>query len=136
MVTVNQIVKKHPRPRKIKWVSTVKLQKNPFRQGIVTLVFIGSPKKPNSGKRKLCKVMLTTRKRAIVTIPDGGQHGGPPLQKYNRVLVRGGRCRDVPGVHYKIVRTTRGRMNDTMGGSVKRRQRRSKFGVGKAGRRW
>jgi len=92
-------------------------------------VYNDSPKKPNSGKRKLAKVILNTGKRAIVTVPDGLQHGGQQLQKFNKVLIRGGRCRDMPGAHYKILRTTRGRSGDTMGGSLRRRQRRSKFGV-------
>ena len=124
MATVNQIVR-FKKIQKVKWNSARKLQGCPFKQGIVTVVYMGSPKNPNSGKRKLAKVALSTRKRAIVTIPDGGH----TLQKYNRVLIRGGRARDVPGSHYKILRTSKGRTNDTMPGSLKRRQKRSKFGV-------
>lgn len=116
---------KHKKSQKIKWNSASKLNGNPFKQGIVSIVYPGSPKKPNSGKRKLCKVVLTTRRKAIVTIPDGGHM----LQKYNRVLIRGGRARDMPGAHYKIMRSTKGRMNDTMTGSPRRRQKRSKFGT-------
>jgi small subunit ribosomal protein S12 len=124
MATINQVAR-FGRCQKVKWSSVVKLEKCPFKQGIVSVVYIGSPKKPNSGKRKLAKVVLSTGRRAIVTIPDGGQ----TLQKYNRVLIRGGRARDVPGSHYKILRTMKGRINDTMGGSVHRKQRRSKFGT-------
>ena len=128
MTTFNQRAKLGGK-RKEHWRSSVKLRQNPFRRGIVTIVFTGSPKKPNSGKRKLAKVRLNTGKNAIVTIPDGLQHGGAPVQRYNKVLLRGGRCRDMPGAHYKILRTTRGRIKDTIGGSVKRKQKRSKFGV-------
>jgi len=124
MATVNQIIRIQ-KVQKIKWNSASKLEKCPFKQGIVTIVYMGSPKKPNSGKRKLAKVALSTKRRAIVTITDGGQ----TLQKYNRVLIRGGRARDVPGAHYKILRTSKGRSNDTMAGSLHRRQKRSKFGV-------
>jgi len=127
MSTLLQVLK-YGRPQKVKWSSSVKLKQAPLKQGIVAVVYVGSPKKPNSGKRKLAKVVLGTCKRAIVTIPDG-LAGGNNLQKYNRVLIRGGRTRDMPGAHYKILRTTRGRINDTMGGSLRRRQKRSKFGT-------
>jgi len=128
MATLNQRVKVG-KERKEHWKSNVKLRKCPLRRGIVTMVFVGSPKKPNSGKRKLAKVVLNTGKKAIVTIPDGYQHGGQALQKYNKVLIRGGRCRDMPGAHYKILRTMGDRRNDTMGGALKRKQKRSKYGV-------
>src|ERR1700733_11830473 len=124
MGTINQTVNR-VKKQKVKWNSASKLQGHPFKQGIVSVVYVGSPKKPNSGKRKLAKVVLSTRKKAIVTIPDGGHS----LQKYNRVLIRGGRARDVPGSHYKILRSTRGRMGDTMLGSLRRKQKRSKFGT-------
>jgi small subunit ribosomal protein S12 len=124
MGTINQTVNR-VKKQKVKWNSASKLKGNPFKQGIVSVVYVGSPKKPNSGKRKLAKVVLSTRKKAIVTIPDGGHM----LQKYNRVLIRGGRARDVPGSHYKILRSTRGRTGDTMVGSPNRRQKRSKFGT-------
>ena len=129
MSTISQVLR-FGRIQKTKWKSTVKLKGNPFRHGVVAVVYNDSPKKPNSGKRKLAKVLLSTGKRAIVTIPDG-LVGGNNLQKYNRVLVRGGRTRDMPGAHYKIVRTSKGRINDTMGGSLHRRQKRSKYGTAK-----
>jgi|SRR6185437_10585851 len=124
MATLNYRAK-HKKLQKIKWNSASKLEGHPFKQGIVSVVYNDSPKKPNSGKRKLAKVVLSTRRKAIVTIPDGGHS----LQKYNRVLIRGGRARDMPGAHYKIVRSTKGRINDTMQGSPRRRQKRSKFGT-------
>jgi len=80
MASINKLIKEG-KLQKVKWNSTRKLQGNPFKQGIVSIVYVGSPKKPNSGKRKLAKVVLSTRKKAIVTIPDGGH----VLQKYNRV---------------------------------------------------
>lgn len=128
MATTNQVTRLK-KLQKVKWSPSKKLKKCPFRRGVVSVVYNGSPKKPNSGKRKLAKVTLSTGVRAIVAIPDGMQHGGTQLQKYNRVLIRGGRCQDMPGCHYKILRTSMGRIGDTMTGSVLRRQRRSKFGV-------
>jgi small subunit ribosomal protein S12 len=128
MGTINQLTHTIKLQKK-KWTPSKKLKKCPLKRGIVYVVYTGSPKKPNSGKRKLAKVVLTTGKRAIVAIPDGMQHGGATLQKFSRVLIRGGRCQDMPGCHYKILRTSMGRISDTMCGSVLRRQRRSKFGV-------
>jgi small subunit ribosomal protein S12 len=128
MATTNQIIRSK-KLQKVKWTSSKKLKKCPLKKATVTIVYVGSPKKPNSGKRKLAKVVLSTGIRAIVAIPDGLQHGGNPLQKFNKVLIRGGRCQDMPGCHYKILRTSMGRIGETMTGSVLRRQRRSKFGV-------
>jgi small subunit ribosomal protein S12 len=128
MATANQVIHTTKLQKK-KWTPSKKLLKCPHRKATVTVVYTGSPKKPNSGKRKLAKVTLTTGKRAIVAIPDGMQHGGNPLVRYNKVLIRGGRCQDMPGCHYKILRTSMGRTGETMTGSVFRRQRRSKFGV-------
>lgn len=130
MATTNQTVK-IKKLQKVKWSSSKKLNNCPLRQGIATIIYNDSPKKPNSGKRKLAKVVLSNGIRAIVAIPDGWQNGGEKLQKYNRVFIRGGRCQDMPGCHYKIVRSSMGRSNDTMKGSVLRKQRRSKFGVPK-----
>jgi len=126
MSTINQIAK-NKRLQKIKWKSNVKLDHCPLKLGIVSVVYTDSPKKPNSGKRKLAKVLLSNNRRAIVTIPDG-QAGGVTLQKYSRVLIRGGRTQDMPGAHYKIIRTSKGRIGQTMAGSINRVQKRSKYG--------
>ena len=128
MATTNQVVH-NKKKRKVKWTPSKKLEKCPMKRGFVTVVYVDSPKKPNSGKRKLAKVVLSNGIKAIVAIPDGLQHGGNPLQKFGKVLIRGGRCQDMPGCHYKIIRTSMGRIGETMTGSVFRRQRRSKFGV-------
>jgi len=128
MSSLNYLIK-HKKIQKECWSPSVKLRKCPFKQALVFLVFVGSPKKPHSGKRKLAKVIFGSQKKAIVTIPDGNQMGGVTLQKYNKVLIRGGRACDVPGAHYKILKTSKGRINDTMASSVNRKQRRSKFGT-------
>jgi small subunit ribosomal protein S12 len=131
MTTINQLAtKKSKRLHKIKWTPSKKLLKCPFKKGTVYIIYNGSPKKPNSGKRKLAKVVLSTGKKAMVTIPDGNK-GGQRLQKFDKVLIRGGRSQDMPGVHYKILRSNGKRRSDTMDGSIERRQRRSKFGTSK-----
>jgi len=59
-----------------------------------------SPKKPNSANRHIAKVTLTTRLRVTCRLPGKGYL----CSKFNRVLVRGGRANDLPGVSYSLVR--------------------------------
>uniref|UniRef100_UPI0030E0915A ribosomal protein S12 n=1 Tax=Myosurus apetalus TaxID=2071495 RepID=UPI0030E0915A len=81
-----------------------------------------TPKKPNSGLRKVARVRLTSGFEVTAYIP-GVAHN---LQEHSVVLVRGGRVKDLPGVRYHIVRGTL----DTV--AVKGRQQgRSKYGVKK-----
>ena len=56
-------------------------------------VRVETPRKPNSGLRKTARVLLSTGKVISVYIP-GGSHS---LSVHSAVLVRGGRCADVPG---------------------------------------
>lgn len=97
MATINQIIKK-PRKKPIKKSKSFNHQ--PFASGICLKVFIKKPKKPNSALRKVARVRLTTQKTINAHI--GGE--GHTLQQFGTVLVRGGRCRDLPGVKYKCVR--------------------------------
>ena len=53
-----------------------------------------TPKKPNSAKRKVARVKLSTGK----TIKAYIQGEGHNLQEHSVVLVRGGRAQDLPGV--------------------------------------
>jgi small subunit ribosomal protein S12 len=85
--------KKHPS-------RTPALQKRPQVKGIVTKVTTMSPKKPNSAVRHVAKVALTNGLRVTARIPGVGYI----CSKYNRVLVRGGRANDLPGVGYTIIR--------------------------------
>ena len=63
---------------------------------------------------------LVNQFEVIGYIPGEGHN----LQEHSVVLVRGGRVKDLPGVHYHIVRGTL----DTQG-VEKRRRSRSKYGV-------
>jgi small subunit ribosomal protein S12 len=80
------------------------------------------PKKPNSAIRKIAKVLLTNQKYATVYIPGQGHS----LQQHSLILVRGGRVKDLPGVHYKAIR---GRDDFVGKESFMRRQRRSKYSI-------
>jgi len=80
-----------------------------------------SPKKPNSARRKIARVFVIARRRAITVYIPGEGH---TLQSFSVVLFRGGRVQDLPGVNYKIVRG----VYDCQ--AVGKRVRgRSKFGV-------
>ena len=59
-----------------------------------------TPRKPNSAKRKVGKVLLSNRKRITVKIPGKGWRPA----KYATVLVRGKGHKDTPGVKYSLVR--------------------------------
>jgi small subunit ribosomal protein S12 len=59
-----------------------------------------SPKKPNSAVRHVAKVALSNQLRLTARIPGIGY----VCSKYNRVLVRGGRANDLPGVGYSLIR--------------------------------
>ena len=76
------------------------LAKCPQKKGVCSRVFITTPKKPNSAKRKVTKVLLSNGIKVIAYI-EGIGHS---LQKHGTVLVRGGRRRDLPGVRYRTIR--------------------------------
>jgi len=89
------------RPRRRKHHKTLArgLKGCPQRRGWVMRLMIHSPKKPNSAQRKVAFIRLSSRKRVIAAIP-GEQN---TLQQYARVLLRGGRRRDRPGVNHFII---------------------------------
>ena len=90
-------VKKGPSSR------TFKLRKKPQLSGVVKRMFIMSPKKPNSGKRRVAKVLIKHMvKRDRVTARIVGYDY--LLRKFAHVLVRGGRANDTPGVTYSCIR--------------------------------
>lgn len=59
-----------------------------------------SPKKPNSACRHVAKVRQYSKPRVTARIPGSGFG----VAKFNRVLVRGGRANDLPGVGYSLCR--------------------------------
>lgn len=58
------------------------------------------PKKPNSARRRIAKVKLTTDKNVTCRV----QGKNYLCSKYSKVLVNGGRANDLPGVGYTIIR--------------------------------
>ena len=59
-----------------------------------------TPKKPNSAIRHVAKVKLTNNKKITARMPGIGYL----CVRYNRVLARGGRANDLPGVRFTLVR--------------------------------
>lgn len=121
MTTYNQNLKhKHKRLRKHHKAKSVALKKCPQKKGLCMRIIKESPKKPNSANRSVAKIRLSTGKRIRAQIP-GEKHS---LIKFNRVLVRGGRARDLPGVRYRVIR---GKYDCSP--VVERRKGISKYGV-------
>ena len=88
------------RKRKQKRNRKKALQMCPQKFGVCTRVYTTTPKKPNSGIRKVAKIRLSNLKSIIAHIPGIGHN----LQEHSCVLVRGGRVRDIPGVQYRVIR--------------------------------
>lgn len=124
MATLRQLTNKGKgREKKIRGTSVLKLDKCPQKKGVIVEVRNSvSPKKPNSAKRKVAKVRLTsTNKLLIAAIPGIGHN----LQKFSVVMVRGGHARDIPGVRYKLIK---GKYDFSWKESITRAKTRSKYG--------
>lgn len=120
MPTFNQVIRGiRGRPRR--YNRSPKMEGCPQKMGICLKVGTTKPKKPNSAVRKIAKVHLPTGHNIRAVIPGAGFD----LMEHNTVLVRAGRVRDIPGVHYRLIRNK----YDLGPPLVVRHQRRSKFGV-------
>jgi small subunit ribosomal protein S12 len=99
MSTLRQLV-----TRNIKFSKRIRplvpaLKKCPQKRGVVQKLFIQTPKKPNSAKRKVAKVKLSTGRMISCYVPGIGHK----LTKHSVLLVRGGRAQDLIGVRYKPI---------------------------------
>ncbi len=99
MPTLSQLYK-YPRIEKKKLCKSPALRGNPQKKGTCIKVYETTPKKPNSARRKVAKVRLTSGRAIISYIPGEGH----ALQEHSVILVRGGRIQDIPGVRYHLVR--------------------------------
>ena len=91
--TLNQATRRKPK-KKARASKSPLLEGNTHKKGVVSQVFIAKPKKPNSAKRKVAKVKLSTGKTVQAYVPGEGHN----LQDHSVVLIRGGRAQDLPGV--------------------------------------
>jgi len=64
--------RKQTRSRKIIHYRSRPLQHRPQLKGQCIRVYTTKPKKPNSSQRKLAKVRLSTKRKALVCIPGQG----------------------------------------------------------------
>jgi len=103
MVTLNQLCRgRQIRLKKYHRCRTPALRKCPQRKGIVIGVSVVTPKKPNSAKRKIIKVRLSSGRKVRASYP-GEYDFKNGLKRFFKILVRGGRIRDVVGVKYKVI---------------------------------
>lgn len=79
-----------------------------------------TPKKPNSGLRKVAKVRLSNKQEITAYVPGIGHE----LAEHGIIMVRGGRVKDLVGIKYHIVR---GKYDAS--GVVGRKKGRSKYGT-------
>ena len=123
MTTINQLLG-GIRKRKKKKVKSPSLSACPQKRGVCLRLFVRTPKKPNSARRKVTKIRLSNKNKLIAYIP-GQVHR---LQEHSNVLIRGGRIPDLPGVKYRLIRN---KMDlDALVGRI---TSRSKYGTKKNG---
>lgn len=122
MSNINKLLRISQKRKAVKSVKykAPALEQCPQKKGVCTRVFITTPKKPNSAKRKVARVRLSNGIEVTAYIPGEGHK----LQEHSSVLVRGGRVKDLPGVKYHIVRGA-----EDLGGVENRRQGRSLYGT-------
>jgi small subunit ribosomal protein S12 len=72
----------------------------PQIKGVVIRVRITTPRKPNSARRPVVKVLLSNKKQRVAHIPGKGHN----LRKHSEVLISGVGARDLPGVHFSCIR--------------------------------
>ena len=136
MPTVSQLIRKKRRSKRRK-VKTAALRSSfnsltlrkvssvsPQKRGVVLQVKTTTPKRPNSALRKVARVRLSNREEVTVYIPGEGHN----IAEHGRVLIRGGRVKDLPGIKYHLIR---GKYD--AGGVVGRKTSRSKYGTKQEG---
>ena len=92
----------------------------PQVRGTVMRARIVTPRKPNSAKRPVAKVILVNKKRVTAHIPGIGH----TIRRYSKVMICGVGARDLPGVRYSLIR---GIMD--FHGLTKKKRRRSIYGA-------
>jgi small subunit ribosomal protein S12 len=97
-----------------------RLIKCPQLLTVVLRVCIVTPKKPNSARRPVVKVVLKSKKMALAHIKGIGHN----LKKHSETLINGRGCRDLPGVNYSCVRG-----KYSLLGVLNKTKRRSIYGI-------
>lgn len=76
------------------------LKGSPQRMGVVMRLRICTPRKPNSARRPVVKLFLSSKRKTIAHIPGSGHS----LKRYSKVMINGVGPKDLPGVHYTCIR--------------------------------
>lgn len=122
MITFSLV--KYPKKRASYKSKAPALQGCPQKRAVVIKSFETTPRKPNSAKRRVAKVVLSNQKRINVYLEGMGLN---KLQPHSVVLVRGRGPRDLPGVRYHAIRGVK----DFVALTASRTKGRSKYGVKK-----
>lgn len=122
MHTIHQCFGNDRRQKKLHNTNIYQLRLCPQRHGVVSKIRVVSPKKPNSARRKVARVKLSTGYTVTARIIGQGHN----LQAYSHVLVRGGRANDLPGVRYTLIK---GALDFNWEETFKRMKGRSKYGI-------
>lgn len=102
MTTISQLIRKTvKRLKKFHKCTTPLLKHCPQKKGVCVQVFRTTPRKPNSARRQVAKIFLYSVRRHVRAQVPGENYS---LVKHNRVLIRGGRSNDLPGIRYRVVR--------------------------------
>nr|QEM01884.1 30S ribosomal protein S12 [Nephromyces sp. ex Molgula occidentalis] len=122
MLTINQLLSKK-RIKKIQYTKNkFLLQNKPQIKGIWKKLFTMAPKKPNSALRKMAKILIKNKIEINAHIPGEGY----AFQEHNIVLIQGSHVKDLPGIHYRVIRGA-----EECYGVKTRTNSRSKYGVKK-----
>jgi len=97
--TINQVFLKFKLKKKAHKRSPV-LENNPQKKGSVKRARIVTPRKPNSARRPVAKILLSNKNMVVAHIPGVGHN----IRSHSSVLIRGGGSRDLPGVRYSCIR--------------------------------
>jgi small subunit ribosomal protein S12 len=120
MTTMGLIRK--PKQRKPYKYASPALKHCPQKGAIVKKSFITTPRKPNSAKRKVAKVVIRKSGKVVDIYLEGMMFN--KLNPHSVVLVRGRGPRDVPGVRYHAIRG-----QGDFPALLHRRNARSKYGA-------
>lgn len=128
MPTLHQLfLKRTKRLKKKHTCRTPALKHCPQKKAVVTAIVVITPKKPNSARRHIAKLRVSTGKKTRAAIPGEFKSKDKNLKQYSKVLIRGGRIRDIVGIRYKIIL---GKFDAHP--FLKRRKSRSKYGVSRS----
>jgi len=122
LATVNQLGRGIREKKKRRLNRSRGLNGCPQKRGVVIKAREMKPKKPNSAKRKIAKVKLSTG-RIVLTYISGLDHS---LREFSQVLVRGGHVKDLPGIQYHLIK---GKFDFHWGEEIIRMHSFTKYGI-------